>query len=569
MQYKLLGRNDTFVPIETIFENRKINDFKEFLDVSKKDEIDYNKLNNIQKGISLLLKHLDNNNEIQLIVDSDVDGITSSIVLYLFIKEIYPNAKITYSLHTEKQHGLSEDITILDNTKLVILPDASSNDYKQHKELNEKGIDILIIDHHEAPKESEHAIVINNQLSDAYSNKSLSGVGMVYKFIKALDDYLFTNYSSKYLDLVALGNVADSMDLKSKETRYYVKKGLEQVNNVFLQALIRQNEFSLDGKYNITSLGWTIAPQLNGVIRSGTKEEKELMFRALLGEEEMFDYKPRGKKETIQEDLQSHMARLCNNIKSRQDNAVKKALPIIESKLDMNQKILIADVTEDLNKNYTGLVAGKIVEKYNSPTILYKKVKDDIVGGSGRGTDKVLKDLKEFLNESKQFVFCQGHPQAFGFQFDINKLNDIIKYSNEKLENIDIEPIDLYWVDFILEDYDIDSFIVDEICKYEDEWGNGVDEPLIVFKDMIINTSEIHLRGNKQKNMIFDFNNIKFIKKHTKEDEFKELIHKNKLVEKDFDIKITLIGKCRNNNYNGVTYSQIEIEDMITEKMEE
>jgi hypothetical protein len=68
--------------------------------------------------------------------------------------------------------------------------------------------------------------------------------------------------------------------------------------------------------------------------------------------------------------------------------------------------------------------------------------------------------------------------------------------------------------------------------------------------------------------MIFDFNNIKFIKKHTKEDEFKELIHKNKLIEKDFDIKITLIGKCRNNNYNGSTYSQVEIEDIITEKME-
>lgn len=564
MQYKLLGRNDTFMPIETVFENRGIKDYKEFLNVSRKDEINYKNLDNIEKGVLLLLKHLDNNNEINLIVDPDVDGLTSSATLYQYVKDIYKNANIKYILHEEKKHGLSDDIKLSENVKLIILPDASSNDYEQHSILKNKGIDILIIDHHEAPKVSENAVVINNQLSKKYKNKSLSGVGMVYKFIKAIDDYLYTNYANKYLDLVALGNVADSMKMTEKETRYYVKRGLQEINNEFLKKLIEHNSFSLDGKYNIISLGWTIAPQLNGVLRAGTKEEKELLFRALIGEEGYFDYKPRGKKDIIQEDLQTHMARLCGNIKSRQDNTVKKAIPVIENKLNFNNKILITDVTNELTPNYVGLVAGKLVEKYNMPVLLYRDLGKGLAGGSCRGTNKVVKDFKKFLNDSNQFIFCSGHKLAFGHQFNIKNLENIIIYSNEKLSNIEIEPKDLYWVDFVLEDYEINSYIINEICKYEDEWGNDLDEPLLFFKNMIINTSSIKLLGNKQKNMIFEYNDIKFIKKQINNDNYKKIIHKEKLISKDFDIEINLIGRCRNNTYNGNTYSQVEIIDIET-----
>jgi len=65
---------------------------------------------------------------------------------------------------------------------LVIVPDAGSNDYEQHQVLRERGVDVLVIDHHEADKVSEDACVINNQLSAHYANKTLSGVGVVYKF---------------------------------------------------------------------------------------------------------------------------------------------------------------------------------------------------------------------------------------------------------------------------------------------------------------------------------------------------------------------------------------------------
>ena len=87
-----------------------------------------------------------------------------------------------------------------------------SNDYEKHKELKEKGIDIIVLDHHEAPKISEDAIIVNNQLCE-YPNKSLCGVGIVYKFLQALDEELWQSKADNYLDLVAIGEIGDSMDI--------------------------------------------------------------------------------------------------------------------------------------------------------------------------------------------------------------------------------------------------------------------------------------------------------------------------------------------------------------------
>ena len=89
--------------------------------------------------------------------------------------------------------------------KFIIVPDAGSNDYELHKELKDRGIDILVMDHHEAEYVSEDACVINNQLSD-YPNKELSGVGVTWQFCRYLDRLLGTSYADYYIDLVALGN---------------------------------------------------------------------------------------------------------------------------------------------------------------------------------------------------------------------------------------------------------------------------------------------------------------------------------------------------------------------------
>lgn len=127
-------------------------------------------LDNMRDGAQLLAQHLASNNKIFVIVDPDVDGFTSAAVLLNYLHYYFPFSvenNFEYGLHNGKEHGLNDFVNHILNSdyKLVILPDAGSNDYEAHRLLKEHAIDTLIIDHHESDKYSENAIIINNQLS--------------------------------------------------------------------------------------------------------------------------------------------------------------------------------------------------------------------------------------------------------------------------------------------------------------------------------------------------------------------------------------------------------------------
>jgi len=132
-------------------------------------------------------------------------------------------------MHEGKQHGLNDcmDYILQNDYFLIICPDSSSNDYKEHETLKNKNIEVIVLDHHLADHISEHTIIINNQLSD-YPNKELSGVGVVWQFCRFIDSIIEADYSNNFLDLVALGNCGDMMSLKSLETRYLIIKGFKK-----------------------------------------------------------------------------------------------------------------------------------------------------------------------------------------------------------------------------------------------------------------------------------------------------------------------------------------------------
>ena len=141
-----------------------------------------------------------------------------------YIHARFPSAveKISYGFHEGKVHGIKLD-EIPAGTTLVIAPDSSSNDYTEHETLQQRGIDVVVLDHHQAEKVSEYACVVNNQLCD-YPTKSLSGVGIVYKLCQYLDMICGgTPCADDYLDIVALGLVGDMMDARDMETHYLIQ----------------------------------------------------------------------------------------------------------------------------------------------------------------------------------------------------------------------------------------------------------------------------------------------------------------------------------------------------------
>ena len=199
----------------------------------------------MREGVKMLIQHISANDKTFLIIDSDCDGYTSSAILLNYLNRHFPawvQNQVTYFMHIGKQHGLSDmdlELLFVQGHKFVICPDSASNDYEQHKWLKEHGIDVLVLDHHEAEKVSDDACVINNQLCD-YPTKSLCGAAVVYKFCCYIDMLMKTNYAIDYEDLAALGLIGDMMDQRDFETHYLINDGLKRIRNPFFVEMMNR-----------------------------------------------------------------------------------------------------------------------------------------------------------------------------------------------------------------------------------------------------------------------------------------------------------------------------------------
>ena len=303
MNYKLIGESFGFkTPMEIIMQNRGITDIEAFLNVGPWNLESPKLYDNISLGANMLLGHLKKNNNICIVVDCDADGYTSGALIFQYIKLLLKHLNINgvnidYILHEGKAHGLDPatlNSILNEDYKLVILPDAGSNDFSQHEELKNRGIDILILDHHNCDRYSENAIVINNQLSANVNNKALTGVCVAYKFCKVIDETLGVDFSDSFLDLVALGSIADLADLRELETRYLVLEGIKSINqksskNKLIESLVNHLSYSLGGEVSIIGIAFYVAPVINAVIRAGTLEEKTLLFRAFTNDDEFLE----------------------------------------------------------------------------------------------------------------------------------------------------------------------------------------------------------------------------------------------------------------------------------------
>lgn len=419
MNYKLIGSNDYSNVQNTIFENRDIKDAKHYINLSLKDEIPFSNLDNMQEAIDCLENHIANKDQIDIVVDSDVDGYTSASILYMYIKKQWGNNyPITYSIHQRKAHGLSDDITIPKETKLVLLPDAGSNDIEQCKKLKQQNVDIIILDHHEIEKANPYAIVVNNQSSKDYSNKNLSGVGIVYKFLQALDEEEWTDYANNYIDLVALGNISDSMDIREYETKYLIEKGLYNIQHPFFKELLNKNSYSISNIDNptINDIQFYITPYINSLIRCGEQEDKENLFKAFIQDDsQTFEYTKRGCTESTQENIYEYMARICTNCHSKQNRTRDKSIPIVVDLINKrhheNDKVILCNISDSkVPQAFTGLIAMNVAEQIGKPCLLlrYNKKRDDYEG-SGRNIDNsYVENLKDFLQSTGKFEYVQG-----------------------------------------------------------------------------------------------------------------------------------------------------------------
>lgn len=574
MKYELYERsnNDFSNPVAQVLKNRGIKDVEHYLNLSQKDILPYELLDNIFEAKDLFVQHFNMKNKIAILVDTDPDGYCSATMMYSYIKRMDVEYPVQYIMHTRaKAHGLSNDVILPDDIKLLIIPDAATNDAEQCQSLKEKGIDILILDHHLEEKSNPYALIVNNQMSEQYTNKDFCGAGVTYKFLQALDDEFWNDFADDYLDLCALANISDNMDMRSYETRYLTDKGLQQIKNNFMSALVKAQEYSIGDKVNINNVQFYLTPVLNGCIRIAPDDEKELMFKAFIEEYEVFEYKKRATKnkpaETIEENIYDRAARLAKNAKARQDKQREKALSTISDMIYNSfdkHKVIMLDVTDIVDKGITGVVAIKVADKFNRPCILLNKyVNEDGVekySGSARIKDNLpIKNFNKIVNDTGVFDFAQGHERAFGVGLQIDKFEEALLKLDKLLENIEYESI--INVDFICDSYDISVGTIMELSKLEDLVCKGIEEPKLVIKDIYLTRDDIEIYGKNEDTISFMLNDIKFVQFKCKEG--------NPLYDwvqdawnDDDKVAIDIIGIPSVNEFNGIKTPQMKIIDV-------
>lgn len=576
--WKIIDNNNTFQNIEKeflnivgneklarILINRKIDTLEKlnsFLNPDDLYALDYNVFTDMEKVLSRIDKAIINDENIIIYGDFDCDGVTSTAVLYKTLKEIGANVDYYIPNRVDESHGLNTKalVKILSKkkAKLIITCDCATSDIEEAKFIKSFNCDLIITDHHISKKELPAAYAILNpkvhgslnenlSLNQIESLNELSGVGVAFKLSLALINKY--NKSKKLIEdlivLVTIGTIGDVVPILN-ENRYFVKSGLNIIEkaNKGIQRLIDTHPYASANK-NITSdfVAFQIVPKINAEGRLTSINEAFTLLTS--DDEDEINYAIMTLT-TLNEQRQS----LCNEVFIEAKEMIK------HENLNKNDAIILYN--PNWHPGIVGIVASKIVERYNRPAILftYDKIKK-LYRASGRSVDEV--DIHELIKTQSEFLeFYGGHKGAIGcafsekvITFDNLKAN-LNKALNEMTEDITYNKY--VYIDSNVDFEDLTVDFVNKISRFE-PFGEGMKAPLFLLKDVILKEKRVIGANN---------NHLKFhICSKNNTDRTIECVLWNKTdIYAKIDSEIDIIFAPKLSQFNGDTKVQLEIVDV-------
>ena len=512
----------------------------------------------VKDSMKMLKKNVKEKNKISVLVDADQDGYSSAALMFRFLRDDLQHKNINFIIHDDKKHGLTDGImekVLKDKPDLLIIPDAASNDVDNLKVLFKEGISIIVIDHHDIDKKLDSDIpvyVLNNQTM-INVNKELTGVGMTYLYCKTYCYLYDINVDvDKYLDLVSLGQTGDMSDLADKELRYYITKGLSNINNRFIKETLKKK--NKPEEPSSRDLSFSIISMVNSVTRVGTIKEKELLFEAFINDsDEVQEIEVRkknkrtGKMDTIKTEMTVEEVALkeSEKVKNRQDRLKRELSNEIKQKLDYTQPILIGIIEENDKGSVNGVIANALLSENNKPVLVLTRGEDSFYG-SARGYEPYIESFKDWCLETGLFTLAQGHANAFGVvipEENMPKLRSIISQM-ETIKDVDIVVDKIYDKP---EPYDIEK-----IDRQLSVFGGSVPIPLLAYENIKFNIACVRTRGSVL--TLFD-NGLEFVSYGTR-GTIKEEIESN-LTNKTF--RVNIIGEPSMNDWGNTRKPQVVI----------
>ncbi|MFK5882988.1 MAG: single-stranded-DNA-specific exonuclease RecJ [Candidatus Izemoplasma sp.] len=503
--------------VDQIYKQKGINDFHKLFDLNENNLHDPFLLKDMTKAVDRIKQAIAHNEKILIYGDYDVDGITSTYILYKTLLDLNADAYFHIPSRFYDGYGLNDSKTlsiIEDNIKLVITVDNGIKSFNEAKTFKEHGIDLIITDHHEIDKTLPDAFaIIHTNLSD-YPFKPLAGVGVAYKLVEALIGV----EAYKYLDAVALGTIADMMPL-IEENRAIVNVGLERLKttkNIGLKKLIEFLDITMP---SVSDVQFKIAPRINACGRMKSADIAVNLFMAKTSEEAV--------------KLISTIENINNERKILSNRLYEESLNLLDEK---SHTIVIK--SKSFHEGILGIVSSKLANETNKVSVVFKE-EELTLKGSIRNYGEV--DLINVLNQiSDILIRFGGHQNAAGLEIKVEDFDEFRRRFNDLIPK-DIRPKKLFAEGIV----NIHTLNINEIVDLDQY---DLKDALFVFENLYI----------KSKYLIKNLHS-----KLTLSNNVEAIMFNNSKLNSDLLLsnKISLIGKLDTNFYRGITKKIILIDD--------
>ena len=453
-------------------------------------------LSDIKKGAAIIIDEINKNSTIRVIGDYDVDGICSTYILVSGLRMF--GANVDYVLPDRVKDGYGLSVKLVDDAyeagKSVILTcDNGIAAFDQIAHAKDKGMTVVVTDHHEVPVDGEKeilpagdAVIDPKRRDDGSSFKEICGAVVAYKFLQVMAMELgrmcemkVQDFFDEMLIFAGLATVCDVMELRD-ENRVIVKESLKRIadtKNLGLMALINVNKLDA-GAMSAFHYGFVIGPCLNA---SGRLDLASRAMSLFLEE----DY---NRAVSIATDLKN----LNDSRKDMTVKGVERASDLIDIEIsgDGLPKVLVVFIPE-VHESIAGIIAGRIREKYNRPTIILTEAASEdgeaengksvkMAKGSGRSIEQY--DMFAELSKVKElFTKFGGHKMAAGLSLPVDNIEELRKRLNENCSLSEEDFVPVLHLDMALPFSAVDEDLIGEFSLLE-PFGNGNTKPVFAWK---------------------------------------------------------------------------------------
>ena len=463
-------------------------DIKMILSSDLNDLNDAKLLPDVDKAVSIINEAITNKKKLMIVGDYDVDGVCATFILYDSLRKL--SADVIYYIPDRFMDGYGINNNIIDyaiseKVNLIVTCDNGISGAEQISYAKNNGIDVIVTDHHDIASIPKDAVAVVDpkrvDLSVKYPFAEICGAVVAMKLMMRYYEVYEkdTNYIlDTYLEFAAIATISDIMPLVN-ENHIIAKLGLKKIldtKNIGLKKLIEESGLLASGKKLTTyHIGFVIGPLINA---AGRMENANEAIRLFISSDE----------DEVSE-LATKLKEMNAKRKEMTENGIKLAISEIE-KTYKDDRVYVIYV-KGLGEQVAGIVAGRIKDKYNKPTIILTDTTEElVVKASCRSIEAY--DMFSSLNaHSNMLLKFGGHKMAAGFSIRKEDIDELRTLLNDECKLTDQDFVKKIYIDAEFPFYEMTEKF---ICDYEklDPFGQKFTRPQFATKDVNIKIMNVY-----------------------------------------------------------------------------